>query len=206
MGRYRRQHRFNGWNTLSMAKKFVHSAAALMMAIGAGHAVAHGGLAMEKDYCKLRVGPYAMHFSGYQPQNNGATEFCEDLPQTGNTMLTLDAIDEALRSVPIAVRIIRDTGDESNLDAVTVLNISATVYPTGAIPFVHRFDQGGKYVGLVTAGDKGQYVSRFPFSVGMTSSYSIYLPIVGVLLGGLGLYLFSGWRQRQRDRSGQQAA
>jgi hypothetical protein len=184
---------------------FARAVVALLIALGSVDAAAHGGLTMEKDVCKLKLGPYAMHFTGYQPESAGTKEFCEDIPEVGNTMVTLDAIDDALRTIPIGVRIIRDTGDESNLEAVTVLHIAPVVYPAGAVPFVHRFDQGGKYVGLVTAGDKGQYVSRFPFSVGVsTPKYSTYLPIVGVLLGGLALYFFSGWRHRKSDRNGQQ--
>jgi hypothetical protein len=30
-------------------------------------ATAHGGLQHGKDYCKLRIGPYVAHFTGYQP-------------------------------------------------------------------------------------------------------------------------------------------
>ena len=45
----------------------------------AGEATAHGGLSMEKDYCKLRIGPYVMHFTGYQPGDGYRKEFCEDI-------------------------------------------------------------------------------------------------------------------------------
>ena len=29
---------------------------------------AHGGLALAEDMCVLTVGPYRMHFTGYQPR------------------------------------------------------------------------------------------------------------------------------------------
>ena len=54
-----------------------------------GEATAHGGLAMEKDYCKLRVGPHVMHFTGYQPGDGYRKEFCEDIPSTGATIVVL---------------------------------------------------------------------------------------------------------------------
>ena len=31
---------------------------------------AHGGLSLADDMCKLTVGPYMMHFTGYQPNSS----------------------------------------------------------------------------------------------------------------------------------------
>jgi hypothetical protein len=156
-------------------------------------AYGHGGLSMEKDMCKLRVGAYAMHFTGYQPEVSGVTEFCEDIPKTGHTVVALDAVDDALRAIPIEVRIIRDTGEERDLDAITVLRLPPKLYPTGSVSFELVFDKPGKFVGLVTAGDKGQYASRFPFSVAGTGALvGRYLPLLGLLAGCVALYLYSG--------------
>lgn len=154
---------------------------------------AHGGLSMDSDMCKLSIGAYNMHFAGYQPQANGNKEFCEDIPATGNTIVVMDTIDPELREMPIEVRLIEDTGDESRLDAVTVLHLPPKVYPTGSIPLQYNFLRPGKYVGLVTAGNTGQYVSRFPFSVGMDRvNYSSYLLYLGVALVGAGFYRYAG--------------
>ena len=81
--------------------------------------------------CKLRVGPYLMHFTGYQPQTAPELEFCEDIPGTGPTIIVLDYLDAKLRDLPVEARIIRDTGDESNLDRVTVFHQPPAVFPRG---------------------------------------------------------------------------
>ncbi|WP_205754937.1 hypothetical protein [Azoarcus sp. DD4] len=143
-----------------------------------------------------------MHFTGYQPEATGTKEFCEDIPETGHTVVALDAIDEQLRHLPIEVRIIRDTGDESNIDAVTVLHLKPKTYPTGSLSLEHDFPQPGRFVGLVTAvGDKETYVSRFPFSVASTSAaLAKYVPMVGVVLAGILLYLYSGQRRGREAR------
>ena len=98
---------------------------------------AHGGLSLADDICKLTIGPFTMHFTGYQPEATQEKEFCEDIPATGRTVVALDYIEEALRPLPTEVRIIRDTGAqagaEGNLDASTILHIPAKVYPTGSI-------------------------------------------------------------------------
>lgn len=156
-------------------------------------AFAHGGLSMDKDVCKLQLGKYAMHFTGYQPEATGSKEFCEDIPETGPTVVALDAIDAELREMPIEVRIIRDPGEKGDAEAITVLHLAPQRYPTGSISFEHKFDQPGKFIGLVTAGDKGEYVSRFPFSVASSrSTYKDYLLILVIPLLGFALYRFSG--------------
>ena len=70
---------------------------------------AHGGLALADDMCVLTVGPYRMHFTGYQPLSQ-EEEFCEDIPEIGKTVIALDYIQEELRPLKTEVRIIRDTG------------------------------------------------------------------------------------------------
>ena len=85
----------------------------LMLAIGLPYTTqvqAHGGLSLADDVCKLTIGPYTMHFTGYQPEATQEKEFCEDIPATGRTVVALDYIEEALRPLPTEVRIIRDTG------------------------------------------------------------------------------------------------
>ena len=85
----------------------------LMLALGPPYTTqvqAHGGLSLADDICKLTIGPYTMHFTGYQPDSTQEKEFCEDIPATGRTVVALDYIEEALRPLPTEVRIIRDTG------------------------------------------------------------------------------------------------
>ena len=148
----------------------------LMLAIGASFSTevqAHGGLALAEDMCRLTIGPYNMHFTGYQPDNSRNKEFCEDIPATGRTVVVLDYMEDALRPLTTEVRVIRDTGSEQDLQAITVLHLPAKVYPAGTVNFEYNFDKPGKFVGLVTVGGPKELVSRFPFSVGETK---IWLP------------------------------
>ena len=173
---------------------------ALLLTVGAPFSAqvhAHGGLSLADDVCKLTIGPYTMHFTGYQPDATQEKEFCEDIPNTGRTVVALDYIEEALRPLPTEVRIIRDTGagdqagNEANLDEITILHIPAKVYPNGSINFEYNFTQPGKFVGLVTVTDKETYVSRFPFSVGEPKGTSPYLivAIAAVIVGAVVFFL-----------------
>jgi hypothetical protein len=141
----------------------------VMLAIGipfSTEAHAHGGLALAEDMCRLTIGPYNMHFTGYQPDNTRNKEFCEDIPATGRTVVVLDYMDDALRPLPTEVRVIKDTGSEQDIQAITVLHLPPKVYPNGTVNFEYNFAQPGKYVGLVTVGGPKEHISRFPFSVG----------------------------------------
>jgi len=144
---------------------------ALLAAVGSVHA--HGGLAMDEDKCKLRVGRYTMHFVGYQPESpSGPREFCEDIPETGHTIVVLDYLNDELRDLPTEVRIIKDTGGQAELDDITVLHIPPRVYTSGSLNFELVFHEPGKFVGLVTVGEgNSKMVSRFPFSVGRSNSW-----------------------------------
>lgn len=167
--------------------------AALLLVFMPVAASAHGGLSMDEDICRLRLGVYAMHFSGYQPSLSGSKEFCEDIPKTGQVIVSMDMIDDALRNLPISVRIVRDTGNESQLEQDTVLFLEPKIYPNGSVSFEHNFENSGKFVGLVTAGTDGEYVSRFPFSVGNPRPpYGVFALILLVIGAGYAFYKYSG--------------
>jgi hypothetical protein len=176
-------------------KRILMSWCLLLVATGAG---AHGGLSMEQDMCKLTVGPYMMHFAGYQ-EDAQRTEFCEDIPHKGPTIIVLDVIDLALRDLPIEFRIVRKT--DGPLDAAPeVYKLAPAVYPKGTLMIRHDFMDDGDYVGLVYAGADRKHASVFPFSVGKPSGgyWKYTLGLVGLLL--LALFGLQVGRQRlQKD-------
>ncbi len=138
--------------------------------------------------CKLRVGPYIMHFTGYQPNSRPEREFCEDIPGTGRTLIVLDYLDAKLRDLPVEVRIIRDTGDETDLGRVTVFHLPPAVVPRGNLVVDHTFPEPGRFVGIVTVEDQ---ISRFPFAVGTGGWWTVALYVLSATLAlGIGAALF----------------
>jgi hypothetical protein len=181
-------------------RRFMWPIFALLGALVTPLAMAHGGLSMDQDKCVLKVGPYFMHFAGYQPGSSGATEFCEDIPAAGQTVVTIDAIDDVLRTMPLQVRIVRDTGAppaEPPREADTVLYVPPKLYPAGSVSFEYQFEGPGQFVGYVMAGEKGQYVARFPFSVGRKQSvWSSLMPYAGLGVLALLLLVYTGRRRK----------
>jgi hypothetical protein len=166
--------------------------------LASGEAPAHGGLAMEKDYCKLRVGPHVMHFTGYQPGDGYRREFCEDIPSIGATIVVLDFIDDVLRDLPVSISIIRDSGGGPghDLDSTTVYHVPPKIYPMGTFSFNYQFREPGNYVGLVMVGDGNQpAIGRFPFSVGAPPYLRYLFPAVLLGTGVAVVYGLLRWRR-----------
>jgi hypothetical protein len=172
----------------------------LFAMIPLGGAGAHGAVSMENDICKLKVASYFMHFAGYQPDRS-ITEFCEDIPMTGRTIIVLDFIDDALRDMPAAVQIMRqDKSGSRDPDAAAagpaVLDLPARKYPNGTITLNVAFKDAGNYMGIVTVGDGSEYTASFPFSVGVNRSwYQIALWSMGVIASAVLLFF---WAMRHR--------
>jgi hypothetical protein len=104
------------------------------------------------------------------------------------------------------VRIVRDTGtgseDPARLDETSVVSLPAKTYPAGSVSLQYTFQEPGRFVGLVTAGEHGEYVSRFPFSVGIDrAAYRFYLLLAAVPVGVFGFY-WSVMRNRHKRTAG----
>jgi hypothetical protein len=75
--------------------------------------------------------------------------------------------------------------------------VPSKVHPNGSLSLETKFTQPGKYVGLVTVGDKDKTVARFPFFVGKKDHNWYWLLLA--FAGAVGLYFF-GMRQRRKQR------
>lgn len=160
-------------------------------------ALAHGGVSMDKDMCKLSLGPYYMHFTGYQVRPGSPNaEFCEDIPSTGKTIIVMDAVDQTLREIPVKVQILTDGGEGGGS---TVVDLPSKKYQSGTVSLEYTFEHPGNFVGLVTAGENGEYTSRFPFSVGIAKKpYGFYGLITMIVAIGMGLVYYSSRRAKNQ--------
>ena len=157
-------------------------------------AQAHGGVKLEQDECVMQLGSNTLHFIGYQ-RSGEEQEFCQDIAQTGPTVIALSAVSPELRDMAIGVRVVKDVGEtneKSNLDAITVVNIEPKVYRNGILTFEHNFKDAGRYVALVTVRDDlgNEWVTRFPFGVGLYTFWGMieyilyavgFVSLVGVM-------------------------
>ena len=116
------------WRTRSLHK------AARCMGLALGLLLAQPGIAIEPDAqpqqqedrgpitCVVSNDGYDVHFTAYarvSPEDGipGEAEppvqFCQDLPATGPTHLTLDLMNREARTQPVALRVVREGDDDS---------------------------------------------------------------------------------------------
>jgi hypothetical protein len=192
-------------------------------------ALAHGGVSMEKDMCVMKIESYKMHFTGYQPESAQAKEFCEDIPEEGNAIISLDQVEKAMRSMAVDFRIIRDSkkigvsaqfeqlGGEKQIEADTVFYMKPAIYEHGSLQANFSAPKDA-YIGIVMLRDpttnqilldpntKKELISVFPFSMGFASDRRSRLLIIAVAealryLAALFISRSSGKRRLPRRRS-----
>ena len=177
-------------------------------------AAGHGGVVLEADLCVINIGYFKAHFKIYLPQERQHDEFCEDIPQTGESVFVMEYLHSGLGEVPIDFRVIRnvtglgqfarleDIDRIEDLDAVTVFYQPPAVVP-GVYTVLHRFDEPGEFVGVVTADipdSDAPYTAVFPFEVGFTGfGYWPWLIVLALILQ-LNLWYMSGGLSRWRER------
>lgn len=153
---------------------------------------------LQDDVCLMKIGFYTAHFTAYQPKSSGNKEFCEDLPDTGETIFVLDYLHSSLKEVPLSFRIIHDvTGlgrfvkwedieKLGDIETQTVYFEPARVEPSASFRVTYNFSQKGDYVGIAIAGhpsNSSTYVAVFPFRVGKAEfPYAIVLFLVALLI------------------------
>ena len=146
------------------------------------HAYAHGGVVEEDDICVIKVNYLRAHFKIYQPRVTGHEQFCEDLPAAAESVFVMEFMHDALQTMPIDFRIVRDVTGKGrfarmedieaidDLDAATVFYQAAQLEPD-VYSVVHTFENEGDFIGIVSATniDTGEvYAAVFPFEVGFT--------------------------------------
>ena len=166
-----------------------------------------GGIVANEGACVVTMDFYTAHFTAYQPDSSDNEEFCQDLPNPGETIFVLDYLHDTLKEVPVDFRIIKDvTGlgkfvrwDDvqklGDLERHTVYYRKPSVEVSGSYRIRFELPAKGDYIGIVSAGHPSNnkiYVSAFPFTVGAIS-YPVWL--LGLLVAGLLGYFLWHWRK-----------
>ena len=119
-------------------------------------------------------------------------QFCQDLPATGPTHLTLDLMNREARTRPVALRVVREGDDDDPQASVPkspLLDVPSKLYPTGVVEADVGLDEPGEYAVLVDfdkGAGHGQGQVRIPLRVAQTGWLpTIIGPLIGVLLAAL---------------------
>lgn len=133
----------------------------LIAALYTGMAGAHGKVSLEQDSCVRGAEGSKVHLSTYQPQNEPTAHYCTEIPAEGETFFVVDLIDQALRNMPVTMRIVRGdsaTGDE------TVSLLRADYHPDGVLGGRVNLDQGN-YTVFITGESVPPVHYQYPLRV-----------------------------------------
>lgn len=180
----------------------------ILLLLTASPLFAAGAVVGEAGSCMIEIGIYTAHFTIYQSDTRGNEEFCEDLPDTGNSLFVLDYLHVGLKDVPVDFRIIRDLDDlgifarweniqaMTDIEARTVFYQPAVVRPDNQLTIEHDFLEAGGYIGVVSAPHPSKdkyYHAVFPFQVGRLD-LSGWFMLMAVLLAAAAYF----WRRHNR--------
>jgi hypothetical protein len=148
---------------------------------------AHGGASgVDLDSCRIPVGSHWVHFTAYQPQLTGTTEYCNTIPEIGPTTLVFDYEGKALRNMTVEFEITKEPAGSR------IFYKEPSSYPTGTVNTSINFTEPGAYLAHVTLVNEGQKIdAHVPFKIGAAGSgfsFSTYL-VFGVVLVAVG-YIF----------------
>ena len=149
-----------------------------------GVAAAHGTATGEEDPCMRRIGENLVHFNAYQPQYELKDQYCTDIPKEGDTFLVVDLVDQALRSEPIGMRVVKGNGNNEAEDQI-VADVRPSYHPDGVLRGEARLDEGLYTVTI--AAEKRNLLRRpqYLLRVHMIDYQKIVLSIAGPLIGVL---------------------
>ncbi|QMU61793.1 MAG: hypothetical protein GKR92_08820 [Gammaproteobacteria bacterium] len=161
--------------------QLVFTCLALALALHSAGVGAHGGVFLEQDVCIIEIDFYKAHFTIYQPQISKHEQFCEDIPEIGESTFVMEYLHDGLRDMQVDFRIIKDTqklGRFAKLEDIeklediqqqTIFYQAPTFNIDGVYLAQYDFTEKEYYIGIVTAKYPDQekiYTAVFPFQVG----------------------------------------
>ncbi|UJP05380.1 MAG: hypothetical protein LZF61_11215 [Nitrosomonas sp.] len=152
--------------------------AAFVLALHSGLVAAHGKVNLESDACTRNMAGSMVHLSTYQPQHDPEAEYCTEIPREGETLWVLDLVDQALRDMPIGIKVVRgDGGDLSE----TVASLYSTSHSSGIIKGEFNLDEG-HYTMLVTGEGVPPLYYEYPLRIQMKTYRDMFFIAVPYII------------------------
>ncbi len=157
----------------------------LIIGLYAGMVDAHGTVSLEQDSCVRGTQGSKVHLSTYQPQNEPTAHYCTEIPTEGETFFVVDLIDQALRNMPVTMRIVKGTSETKD---ETVSLLRADYHPDGVIGGRTNLDQGN-YTVFITGESAPPVHYQYPLRVQQINYAKLARSAIGPLIASLLLML-----------------
>jgi hypothetical protein len=142
---------------------------------------------MREDPCSRLIAGRLVHFAVYLPDFAPKEQYCDNVPKSGEAVLVMDLVDQELREVPIAMRVVKDGLD---LEEGTVAYVQAATYPHGVIRTDATLEAGHYFIVV-----NGEGTEPFTYQYGVwveRTNYGRYITLALLtMLLGFGFYKLS---------------
>lgn len=146
----------------------------LVMALHANVVSAHGKVVMEEDSCMRRAGNSMVHLSAYQPQHEPSAQYCTEIPNGGETFLVIDLVDQALRDMPVGIKIVRGMNAEDEI----IKAVKPVYHPDGVVGEKVHLEQG-RYTIFIKGEGVPPVEYKYPLRVQMINYGKIIRKAIG---------------------------
>ena len=161
----------------------------LIIGLYASMVGAHGSVSLELDSCVRGTQGSKVHLSTYQPQNEPTAHYCTEIPTEGETFFVVDLIDQALRNMPVTMRIVKGTSETKD---ETVSLQRADYHPDGVIGGRTNLEQGN-YTVFITGESAPPVHYQYPLRVQQINYAELARSAIGPLIALL-LFILLGYK------------
>lgn len=136
-------------------------------------AMAHNGSPVTQDICTRVSGEHMVHFNAYQEKPDPRINYCNDIPNTGETSIIVDLVSTHLRKIPVTFKIY-STSESGKGDLI--FDGGSKVYSSGLINAVVDIKKAGTYLAEVIIDGNKAPPPTMAYNVGAGTSVSLHLP------------------------------
>ncbi len=150
--------------------------------------------------CPVSLGDKTMKFVAMQPKKN-IDRVCDALPDTGPTVIVLDAGDPELRDMTWDIRILEANAPIAEDSPTAISSLATQKYRNGMVNFDHTFTHAGNYmlyVKLTSDDGKKVYIGKHFFTVGLVTESEFYIYLAfSICVFAASSFGFIKWRQKR---------
>jgi len=165
--------------------------------------MAHGGVAIDLETCRIEVDGHWVHFTTYTPTTTADTQYCKDIPDVGLTNIVFNYQGKALRRMTVDFEITKEPEGD------TIFKKQGVTVKTGTLnlPVDFTATGDGKYLAHVTLHNEGKTIDAHNNFVVGSGSYASGIDtstfVMLIAVGGVAFYLFwPGMRQKVQGKVG----
>lgn len=161
----------------------------MLLSLSIQLAQAHGGVSIDIDKCKFQVANYNLHYASYLPNDIGGEEFCWDVPKSGQVFLTLDFINNALKTKETSFDLYKKSTDKLQVDQQPIASIPFSYHRSGNMNLEANLEKGS-YVGVLSIKDGHEtHRANISINIGLDRQQN-FLPMLALVLFSIGLLAY----------------